>query len=418
MVRKGLAFVIFAVMVLAVSLLTTTGAVGAEKTVYIGGSFALTGAYAEDVAAILAAFEDYAKYVNETKRLAPWLSERWPADLNLEILWRDDELKPAKALSIYEELKAKGILVFRVSGSPQALALKEKLKQDGMGATSQATGPYLMTPTPGTIFSYYPIYTDDLAAVADWYKAGFKENRKPRVAYLTADNAMGRSIEIPEMEAYLKKMGYDFVGTQYVPLVPTAPPTTQLMWLKQNKVDLALGVMVNPGAQPTVKEMVRLGMGPRLDYKMTFAAATPGHLQIFLPAMGGLGEGYVVGGGFPSWDDPCPGMKFLNEQQQRYRPNKRVDNILYVGGTIEAMAQVEALRLAMQQTPLEKLKPADVLNNGFYKIKALNTGEMTSTPLTFGPNQVEGVDAVRVDQAQKGKIVKMGVYPVRHIYSH
>ena len=36
------------------------------------------------------------------------------------------------------------------------------------------------------------------------------------------------------------------------------------MWLKQNKVDLALGVMVNPGEQPTVKEMVRLGMGHAL----------------------------------------------------------------------------------------------------------------------------------------------------------
>ena len=44
--------------------------------------------------------------------------------------------------------------------------------------------------------------------------------------------------------------------------MPTAPPTTQLMWLKDNKVDLALGVMINPGAQPTYKEMVRLDMGP------------------------------------------------------------------------------------------------------------------------------------------------------------
>ena len=50
------------------------------------------------------------------------------------------------------------------------------------------------------------------------------------------------------------------------------------MWLKQNKVDLALGVMINPGSQPTVKEMVRLGMGPHLEYKMIFGVATPSHL--------------------------------------------------------------------------------------------------------------------------------------------
>jgi hypothetical protein len=387
------------------------------KAAYVGGSFALTGAYSQDVAVMLAAFEDYVKYVNETKRMAPWRNEKWPAEFPIELLWRDDELKPAKALSIYEELKAKGMLVFRCSGSPQALALKDRLKQDNMGTTIMATGPFLMTP-PGTIFTHYPIYTDDLAAVADWFKEKWKESRKPRVAYLTADNAMGKTIEVPEMEEYLKKVGYEFVGIQYVPVVPVSPPTTQLMWLKQNKIDLALGVMIQPGSQPTVKEMVRLGMGPHLDYKITFAAATPTHLPTFLPAMGELGEGFVVGGGFPPWDDPTPGMKFCLEVQDKYRPGKRVTNISYVGGMIEAMTQVEALRLALQQMPLEKLKPVDVLNQGFYKIKNLSTGDLSSTPLTYGPGKIEGVDAVRVDQIQNGKIVKRGVYPCRHVYKH
>jgi hypothetical protein len=66
---------------------------------------------------------------------------------------------------------------------------------------------------------------------------------------------MGKSIEIPELKEYLLKIGYEFVGIQYVPLIPTAPPTTQLLWLRENKVDLALGVLINPNSQPTVKEM-------------------------------------------------------------------------------------------------------------------------------------------------------------------
>ena len=277
--RKGQNLIALVAMVVLCALINLP--IGAEaqgpKTVYVGGSFALTGAYSQDVAAMLSAFEDYVKYVNETKRLAPWRNEKWPSDITIELLWRDDELKPAKAITIYEELKGKGMLVFRCSGSPQAVALKDKLAQDNMGTTIMATGPFLMTP-PGTIFTHYPIYTDDLAAVADWFKTKWKESRKPRVAYLTADNAMGKTIEVPEMEEYLKKVGYEFVGIQYVPVVPVSPPTTQLMWLRQNKVDLALGVMVQPGSQPTVKEMVRLGMGPHLDYKVTFAAATPSHL--------------------------------------------------------------------------------------------------------------------------------------------
>jgi branched-chain amino acid transport system substrate-binding protein len=404
-------------IILLVGLSLFPASANAQKKLYISGTQSLTGPYAEDSAAVLAAFEDYAKYVNETKQMAPWRKEKFPSDITLEVLWRDDELKAAKALTIYEELKAKGILVYRCSGSPIALALKDRLMEDHMGATSMATGPYLLTP-PGTIFTYYPIYTDDLGAVADWFKEQWKETRKPRVAYLTADNAMGKSIEIPEMKAYLEKVGYEFVGSQYVPLVPTAPPTTQLMWLKENKVDLALGIMINPGSQPTAKEMVRLGMGPHLEYKMVLACGTPSHLPVFEKAMGELGDGFVVAGGFPPWYEPVPGIKFITEIQKKYHPNKWVDHIQYVGGTLEGMVQAEALRLAMQEVPFEKLTPKDVLERGFYKIKNLDTGGLSSSPLTYGPGEIEGVDSVRIDQLQKGKVAKLGVWPCRHIYKH
>jgi ABC-type branched-subunit amino acid transport system substrate-binding protein len=389
----------------------------AEKILYVGGTQSLTGPFAEDSAAVLAAIEDYVKYVNETKNLAPWRQEKWPADIKLEVLWRDDELKPAKALSIYEELKAKGMLVARISGSPIALALKDRMWADHMGATSMATGSYLLTP-PQSIFTYYPIYTDSDAAIADWFKANWKEARKPRVAYLTADNAMGRSIEIPEMKAYLEKIGYEFVGTQYVPLVPTSPPTTQLTWLKEKGVDLALGVMINPGSQPTVKEMVRLGMGPFQPYKMTLGVPAPGHAAVFAAAMGELGDGYVCAGSFLPMDDlAVPGIKFCKDLQDKYHPDKPVTHIMYEAGVLEGMIQVEALRLAMKEVPFEKLTRRDVLEKGFFMIKNLDTGKISSTPLTYGPGDIEGVDQIRIDQVQKGKVVDVGLYPCRHIYT-
>jgi branched-chain amino acid transport system substrate-binding protein len=415
MARIKLAAVAF-VIVMFLVLLGIPAATTHAKTLYVGGTQSLTGPFAEDSAAVLAAFEDYVKYVNATKKLAPWRTEKWPADITLEVLWRDDELKPAKALPIYEELKAKGMLVARISGSPIALALKDRLWEDHMGATSMATGPYYLSP-PQSCFTYYPIYTDCMGAIADWFKGNWKETRKPKVAYLTADNAMGKSIEIPEMKEYLEKIGYEFVGIQYVPLVPTSPPTTQLTWLKEKGVDLALGVMINPGSQPTVKEMVRLGMGPFQPYKMTFGVASPGHAVVFADAMGELGDGYVCAGSFPSWDDPAPGVKFMIEAQKSSHPGKFVNHIMYEGGFLEAMIQVEALRLAMEKVPFEKLTPAAVLENGFYRIKNLPTGDISSTPLTYGPGDIEGVDEIRIDQVQKGKVVKVGLTPLRHIYT-
>jgi ABC-type branched-subunit amino acid transport system substrate-binding protein len=410
------ALVAFAIITLAATSLFPASA-AAKKVLYVGGTQSLTGPFAEDSAAVLAAIEDYVKYVNDTKKLAPWRDEKFPADITLEVMWRDDELKPSKAMSIYEELKAKGMLVARISGSPIALALKDRLWEDGMGATSMATGSYYLSP-PQSCLTYYPIYTDSCAAVADWFKANWKKKRKPRIAYLTADNAMGRSIEIPEMKAYLKKIGYEFVGAQYVPLVATSPPTTQLTWLKRKGVDLAVGVMINPGAQPTVKEMVRLGMGPYQPYKITFGTPAPGHAAVLAEAMGELGDGYVCAGSFRPLDDlSVPGLKFCSDLQDKYRTGKRITHIMYEAGVLEAMTQVEALRLAMQKVPFEKLTPRDVLEQGFFKIKNLPTGDISSTPLTYGPGDVEGVDKIRIDQVRKGKVVKVGLTPLRHIYT-
>jgi branched-chain amino acid transport system substrate-binding protein len=388
----------------------------AEKKLYIGGSFALTGPYAENCASVLAAFEDYAQYVNETKRMAPWRNEKFPADITLEVLWRDDMLQPTKAISIYEELKAKGILVFQLSGSPQAMALKDRLNDDHVGTVTMATGSYLLKP-PLTIFTNAPIYTDSLAAIADWFKENWKEARNPRVAYLTADNAMGKSIVIPEMEAYLKKTGYEFVGIQYVPLVPVTPPTTQLMWLKQNKVDLALGMMICPGTEPTIKEAVRLGMGPNLEYKIMFGFGGTCPASMFERDMGKLADGVLIGGSNPLFSQDLPGVKFAVEIQKRRHPDKFVNDGTYFTGLLEVMTQVEALRLALETFPVEKLTPQIVLEHGFYRIKNFEAGGLPDSPLTYeGPNKVEGVGAAGVFQFQGAKAVRLGTWPLRHLY--
>jgi hypothetical protein len=116
-------------------------------------------------------------------------------------------------------------------------------------------------------------------------------------------------------------------------------------------------------------------------------------------------------------DLATPGIKFCSDLQDKYRTGKRVTHIMYEAGILEAMTQVEALRLAMQEVPFEKLTRRDVLEKGFFKIKNLDTGDISSTPLTYGPGDIEGVDQIRIDQVQNGKVVKVGLYPLRNIYT-
>jgi hypothetical protein len=395
---------------------STATTVGAPVTLHTGGTFALTGAYAEDCAAVLAGFQDYIKYVNDNKILAPWAKDKTiPANITFDVLWADDGLAPDKTLAIYEDFKSKGMLVERVSGSPEGMALKDKLIKDMIGATSQSTSPAYLTP-PGNIYMAAPIYTDDMAAIASWFMDNWKDtSRKPRVAYLTADSTLGRNIVIPEMQAYLEKMGFEFVGAQFVPMVPTSPPTTQLAWLKDNKVDLALGVMINSGTQPTIKEATRMGMGPDLAYKITFGFAQPAHLQIFVPAMGESGNGVVVAGDFCAQDAQNDGVAFANLLQDTYRPNDKNGNVMYYSGIVEAMTQVEALRLAAAAGDPSTMTSADVVNNGFLQIKNLSTGDLTISPLTYGQGDVQGLDSIRLQQVQGGKIVEIGSKPMANI---
>ena len=348
----------------------TTTTVGEPVTLLVGGTFALTGAYAEDTAAVLAGFEDYVAWVNDNKMIAPWHADRTiPANMTFKLVWGDDALDPAKAVTIYEDLKSKGLLVERISGSPEGMALKDMLIADNIGATSQSTSPAYLQPV-GNIFTNAPIYSDQMGAVGEWFLENWTDTtRKPRVAYLTADSALGRNIDIPPMQAYLESLGYEFAGAQFVPMVPTAPPTTQLAWLKDNKVDLAIGVMVNPGSQPTIKEAVRLGMGVGMEYEITFAFSNPGHLQIFLPDMGATGNGVVVAGDFCAQDADVEGIAFANMLQDTYRANNKNGNVMYLDGIIEGMTQIEALRLASMAVNPTELTTEDVLKKGFWQIK-------------------------------------------------
>lgn len=389
--------------------------VGEPLTLLVGGTFALTGAYAEDCAAVLAGFEDYVKYVNENKIIAPWYTDKViPANLTFELKWGDDALAPDKALTIYEDFKSQGMLVERITGSPEGMAMKDLLIADNIGATSQSMSPAYLVP-PGNIFTTAPIYTDQMAAIANWFLKSWKDTtRKPRVAYLTADSTLGRNIDVPELQAYLEKIGFEFAGAQYVPMVPTAPPTTQLAWLKDNKVDLAIGVMINPGSQPTIKEAERLGMGPDLAYKITFAFANPAHLQIFVKGMGTAGSGLVISGDVCAQDADTEGIKFANMLQDKYRANNKNGNVMYLDGIIEGMMQVEAQRLAYLAVGAG-MTSEDVLKKGFWQLKDFSTGDLTITPLTFGEGDPQGLDQVRLQQAQNGKIVELGSEPIQNI---
>ena len=394
-----------------------------EGTVLIGGSFPLTGPYPEDGAAILAAFQNYAEWVNDNHKMAPWSTDSFPEGVTLEVVQMDDGVSPPTAQTNYATLKGQGLKMFRMSGSGIATAMMDTLLNDEVAATTMASGPYLVTPRTGTIFSNYPIYTDQCAAIADWFMDNWEGAEAPRVAYLTNDS-FGQTIPIPEMNDYLESIGFEVVlGCSAVPTVPPLASDTapMLSWCQANDIDLTLGAMLVIGAVKTMTQAETLGIGWNLAYEMTIGLCSPAHLTIFLRDSGGtVGNGLVVAGSYPPWSDTGDGVEFCKTLMDTYMAGgfEDTEHIMYQHGVVEAMIQVEAIRLALINTGKQPddLTSADILNDGFFQISGLDTGGIIPTDITYGPGDVEGAEEVRLDRNEGGVDVLLGSPPLRHVY--
>jgi hypothetical protein len=423
-VKKLLFIALAVVLALGVGLVGCTdgGPAAPEGTAYIGGTFPLTGPYPEDGAAVLAAFQHYAEWVNENHKISPW-GDDFPEGVVLEVTFADDAASLPTAQTNYDTMMAAGYKQFRVSGSAIATGMKDQLITDEVAATTMASGPYLVTPTVGTIFSNYPIYTDQCAGIADWFMENWAGNESPRVAYLT-NASFGQTLKTAAMNDYLTDSGYTVVeGCPTVPTVPANPAetATMLSWCQNNTIDLTLGAMLVVGATMTMTQADTMGIGVGQAYEMQIGLCSPAHLTIFLRDSGGtVGDGLIVAGSYPPWTDTdLDGVQFCIDLMDDYGEGFDADtHIMYQHGVVEAMIQTEAIRRALATT--DKLDPAELTTAevlaGFRAISGLDTGGIIPTTITYGTNDVEGAGEVRLDRNDGGVDVHAGDYPLRHVY--
>jgi hypothetical protein len=429
-------------------------------TILIGGGFPLTVAYPEDGLAVLDAFQDYARWVNANHKISPWSSDTFPANITLQVVYMDDQgVNPTVAKSDYATLKAQGLKVWRISGTPIGTAMKAQLFGDQCGATSMASGAWVETGGSGSIFMVYPLYTEQMAAVADWFITGNAtinpngwnvthpagENyTKPRVAYLT-NNTFGStgSLIVASLNNYLTSIGYDLVDTNPhfvtsggAAAYDAAAASAALTWCVNNNIDLTLGAMTCPPAEQLMGLADSLGIGStnytgNTTYTMQVALASPAHAVIYLRDTGApgtvVGNGLVVAGSYPAWYDNVtnPGVAFCELLQNTYRPGQGVtynasayalSHVMYQHGVVEAMTQVDALRLAMLNTgksPCD-LTMSDIFTQGFLKINGLDTGGIIPGIINYSTGSVEGAQYVRIDQCVNGTLGNLGTHFVIH----
>jgi len=253
--RKGMILVGLLVALLAVWTFTTNALAEKPESLTVAVLGDLTGPYASVVGPMAPGAEDACKYVND---------ELGGIDgVKLKLVVRDNTGKASLGLQQYAELiemKPKP-LFFGVPHTPTAEALRAKVLADDVFGFFPSSIPDLF-PVGNTV-GFYALYPSHAALFLKWLKENWKEDRNPRVAIITWDQAYGKAILTPEVYAYAKKIGVDIVATELFG-VRDVDLTTHMVRIRTKKPDWLLTNNTGSGPVSIMRAVKELGMKVKL----------------------------------------------------------------------------------------------------------------------------------------------------------
>jgi len=174
-------------------------------------------------------------------------------------------------------------------------------------------------------------------------------SRKPRVAFIYADNAYGRApIEVGR--AYAQQIGVDLVDEEIIPTVVT-DVTSQLLTMQKKDPDFAY-INTNTQWVPVVlKDSYKLGL------KTKYVVNNYGIDERTPKLAGEAAEGVMGIQDVAYWGENVPGMKTLTDFHQKHHPND-IHASPYVRGWMWTILAVEALKRAGTNLTGENIKKA------------------------------------------------------------
>ena len=212
-----------------------------EKDVRIIGFFDLTGPYSAHHALLIKGIKTFVEWVNQTN---------YVPGVNIIHDIYDTGCDMGKTVAAYQlatSRKPAPVITTGGLASPTILAIKPLAKRRRIPCIDGSSARPIVRPASWT-FSVQACYEGMIGSVGDWIKANWKpdskvewirehyEDRNPRFAIMGWDNAFGRGFDQKEGRAYLKHIGVDFIGAEYVSITPS-DTSAQLMRLKKKNVD-------------------------------------------------------------------------------------------------------------------------------------------------------------------------------------
>jgi branched-chain amino acid transport system substrate-binding protein len=373
--------------VLVVLLAVSLGAAPAEaqNVIKLGNLVDLTGPTSDQGKDIAQGRTDAVQYLNERGGIN---------GKKIELVSVEYGFQPPRAVAAYKKfVEEDKVLLVLGYGTPDTEALRPYITKDKIPYLSGSYSGHLTDPRqtpynfPGGID-----YTSQIRIFFNYVKETWKDtSRKPRVAFIYADNAYGRA-PVEAGRAYAKEIGVDLVDEEIIPTVLT-DATSQLLTMQKKDPDFAY-INTNTQWVPVVlKDSYKLGL------KTKYVVNNYG-LDERTPALAGpAAEGVIGIQDVAYWGDNVPGMKTLMEFHKKHHGNDTHASP-YMRGWLWVIVAAEAIKRAGDAPTGESVK------NALESLREFDTWGI-SPPFTYTNEDHRPTNRARLVMIQGGKIVQM-----------
>ena len=336
--------------------------------------------------------KDIAKGRNDAVQ---WFNEKGGINgRKIELVSVEYGFQPPRAVAAYKKfVEDDKVLLVLGYGTPDTEALRPFITKDKMPYLSGSYSGHLTDPRqtpynfPGGID-----YTSQIRIFLNHVKETWKDtSRKPRVAFIYADNSYGRA-PIESGRAYAKEIGVDLVDEELIPTV-VVDVTSQLLTMQKKSPDF---VYINTNTQwvPVVlKDSYKLGL------KVQYVINNYGIDERTPKLAGDAAEGVLGIQDVVYWGENVPGMKTLMEVHKKNHPNE-TPNSPYMRGWLWVIVAAEAIKRAGPNPTGEMVK------NALESFKEFDTWGLTP-PFTYTSEDHRPTNRARLVQVKGGKIVQI-----------
>jgi len=386
-------------LVATVACIGLVGSAQAGETYKLALSLAITGPTSDAGVPYSMGADDYVKYANDTKILG---------DNKISIDIRDDQYNNDVTKRNFEEFLDQGIVLYLNYSTGSTLALKKDFDEVKIPVIPAS---FHRGNLDGSNYIFLPItsYSGQMIGLAEYVANNHKGPDKAKVAMFIHPSAFGRGPVEDTQKAVAAGLNVEIV--EVVEHGKDLDNTAMIQRLKDKGVQYVITHTVQSPVATLLKAAEGLGVVAKTfgeAGKLTFLGAhyTGGNDLIALA--GTATEGFLWTTSYTLTSEPSKGTDLQFDIAKRYgRDEKTANSHNYTNGMMVVQVAVEAMRRALEHG--KKVTRATL----YEELNAMNGANgysplTTVGPVTYSPEDREGVDTLQLYRAQGGKFVREG----------